>query len=48
MPKTSSASLSGRPPPSISVNTKVRPMRPRKRPLLTAVAMGRMKGTTVR
>ena len=48
MPKTSSATLSGRPPPTISVKTNVSPIRPRNRPLEIAAAMGRKNGTTVR
>src|SRR5258708_20866288 len=48
MRKTSRATFSGRPPPRVKVKAKVRPMRPRKRPLLAAAARGRKNGTTVR
>src|SRR5258708_14635730 len=48
MRKTSRATFRRRPPPRVKVKAKVRPMRPRKRPLLAAAARGRKNGTTVR
>src|SRR3954451_18195161 len=48
MPKTSSASLSVCPPPRVMVKMSVSPISPRKRPLLTAAAIGRKNGMTVR